>query len=169
MQKITPFLWFDDKAEEAAEFYVSVFKKVFGKSKAKMGQVSHYDADSAKASGRPEGSAMVVAFELYGMKFNAINGGPVFTMNPAISFAVDCKTQKEVDALWEMFTADGGAEGQCGWLTDKYNMSWQILPSDLMKYVGGKNEEGANRAMKAMLRMNKLDIGMLKAAYKGEE
>ena len=158
IQKITPCLWFDTQAEEAVDFYVSVFKN------SKKKQVSHYSKDAARASGMPEGTAMVVIFELAGQKFMALNGGPKFPFSPAISFVVDCDTQKEVDYFWEKLS-EGGREGQCGWLTDRYGVSWQIIPAALGKLVGGPDPERSQRAMKAMLAMNKIDIAVLQEAY----
>jgi predicted 3-demethylubiquinone-9 3-methyltransferase (glyoxalase superfamily) len=153
MQKITPFLWFDGKAEEAAKFYVSVFKK------SKLGQVTRY----GDAGPGPKGSVMTVSFELEGQQFIALNGGPHFTFSPAISFFVDCKTQQEVDALWEKLSA-GGEQQMCGWLKDKYGVSWQIVPSVLGELLHDTDADTAKRVMQAMLKMRKLDIEGLKRA-----
>ncbi len=158
MQKITPFLWFDDKAEEAVNFYISIFKN------SKILSVSRYDKAGAKVSGRPEGSAMTVAFQLEGQDFTALNGGPVFKFNEAISFVVSCETQEEVDDLWEKLSAHKESE-QCGWLKDKYGLSWQIVPTALGEMLGDKDPEKAGRVMKAMLQMKKIDIKTLKDAY----
>jgi predicted 3-demethylubiquinone-9 3-methyltransferase (glyoxalase superfamily) len=158
MQKITPFLWFDDNAEEAVNFYVSIFKN------SKIGNISRYDKEGAKASGRPAGSVMVISFTLEGQDFTALNGGPVFKFTEAISFAVDCETQKEVDYLWDKLTT-GGEEGQCGWLKDKYGVSWQIVPSKLGEMMRNKDPEKSKKVMEAMLKMKKLDINLLKLAY----
>jgi len=154
MQKIMPFLWFDGKAEEAMKFYVSTFKnsKVLG--------VSRY----GEAGPGPKGSAMTVRFELDGQEFIGLNGGPQFKFTEAVSFSVDCKTQKEVDELWEKLS-EGGEQGPCGWLKDKYGLSWQIVPSILGKLLGDKDPAKANRVMKAMLQMKKLDIAGLQKAY----
>jgi len=154
MQKITPFLWFDGKAEEAMKFYVSIFKnsKVLG--------VSRY----GEAGPGPKGSVMTVRFELDGQEFIGLNGGPQFKFTEAVSFSVDCKTQKEVDELWEKLS-EGGEQGPCGWLKDKYGLSWQIVPSILGKLLGDKDPAKANRVMKAMLQMKKLDIAGLQKAY----
>ncbi len=161
MQKITPFLWFDTQAEEAANLYVSVFKN------SKLGSISRYDEAGAKASGQPVGSAMVVPFTLDGQDFLALNGGPVFKFTEAVSFAVSCENQQEIDTFWEKLSA-GGSEGDCGWLKDKFGLSWQITPSIMGELMGGKNAEGSKRAMQAMLTMHKLDIQKLKDAYDGK-
>ena len=157
MQKITPFLWFNDNLEEAMNFYTSVFKN------AKVDWTRKYGAEGP---GKP-GSLMTATFEIEGQKFMGINGGPVFQFTPAISFFVDCKTQEEVDDLWEKLS-EGGEKGQCGWLKDKYGLSWQIVPSMLREVLGGTNKEGAGRAMRAMMKMTKLDGNILKQAYDGE-
>lgn len=149
MKKITPFLWFDTQAEEAANFYVSIFKnsKVLGVTPG------------------PDGHAISVSFQLEGQEFIGFNAGPEFTFNEAISFFVDCKGQEEVDELWEKLTADGGEESMCGWLKDKYGLSWQIVPSALGEMLGDKDPEKAKRVMDAMLKMNKIEISLLKKAY----
>ncbi len=163
MQKISPFLWFDNQAEEAAEFYTSIFKN------SKMGSVSRYDEASAKVAGRPAGSAMTVAFELEGQEFTAINGGPIFKFTEAISFVVDCEDQAEVDHFWEKLGEDGDQSAQqCGWLKDKFGLSWQIVPRRLHQLLGDKDPERAQRAMQAMLQMKKLDIAALEKAAAGE-
>jgi predicted 3-demethylubiquinone-9 3-methyltransferase (glyoxalase superfamily) len=159
MQKITPFLWFDDQAEEAAKFYTSVFKN------SKVGKSTRYGEAAEKAAGRPAGSVMTVEFELEGQKFTALNGGPVFKFNESISFVVNCDTQEEVDYFWEKLTADGGKEVECGWLRDKYGLSWQIVPTVLIEMLQDKDHEKAERVMKAMLQMQKIDIKTLKEAY----
>ena len=161
-QKIAPCLWFDRQAEEAATFYTSLFKR------SKIIQLSRYDKASAEASGMPEGTALTVVFELEGQKFMALNGGPIFKFTEAISFMIDCADQKEVDFFWNSLTADGGQESQCGWLKDKFGLSWQIVPSVLPDLLGGSDSEGAGRAMKAMLGMKKLDIAALQEAYEGK-
>lgn len=157
MQKITPFLWFDNQAEEAAIFYTSIFKN------SKIGTVVRYGEEAAKASGRPEGSAMTVPFQIEGQEFVALNGGPHFTFSPAISFVVNCTTQQEMDDLWEKLSADKSAE-QCGWLKDKYGVSWQIVPTVLAEMLQDKNPEKSKRVMEAVLQMKKLDINKLKQA-----
>lgn len=154
MQKITPFLWFDGRAEEAANFYTSVFKN------SKIGSVMRY----GEAGPGPKGTVMSVNFELDGQEFIALNGGPQFTFSPAISFFVDCKTQEEVDELWQKLS-EGGEEQQCGWLKDKYGMSWQIIPSALGKMLSNTDTEKSQRTMKAMLQMKKIDIKTLEQAY----
>jgi len=161
MQKITPFLWFDNQAEEAAKFYTSVFKN------SKVGKSTRYGEAAEKAAGRPAGSVMTVEFELEGQKFTALNGGPVFKFNESISFVVNCETQEEVDYLWEKLTADGGKDVECGWLRDKYGLSWQIVPTVLIEMLQDKDHEKAERVMKAMLQMQKIDIKTLKEAYAG--
>jgi predicted 3-demethylubiquinone-9 3-methyltransferase (glyoxalase superfamily) len=159
MQKITPFLWFDNNAEEAVNFYVSIFKN------SKLGKVTRYNEASSKAAGRPEGSVMTMAFELEGQNFTAINGGPHFKFTEAISFVVDCESQEEVDYFWNTLTADGGQESQCGWLKDKYGLSWQITPRVLIEMIGDKDPQKAQRVMEAMLQMKKIDIATLQRAY----
>ena len=159
MQKITPFLWFNDNAEEAMNFYSTVFKN------SKIGKVSRYGKEGAKVSGRPEGSVMVGTFELEGQKFIALNGGPQFAFTEAISFSVNCETQEEVDELWEKLSADG-EEGPCGWLKDKFGLSWQIIPSVLATLLSDPDPEKSGRVMKAMLQMKKIDIQGLQQAYK---
>jgi predicted 3-demethylubiquinone-9 3-methyltransferase (glyoxalase superfamily) len=154
MQKITPFLWFDGKAEEAMNFYVSVFKN------SKVGKVTRY----GEAGPGPKGTVMSATFNLDGQEFFALNGGPHYVFTPAISFFVNCETQQEVDELWEKLSA-GGRKDRCGWLQDKYGLSWQIIPSVLGKMLGDKDGEKANRVMQAMLKMDKLDIKRLQQAY----
>jgi predicted 3-demethylubiquinone-9 3-methyltransferase (glyoxalase superfamily) len=153
-QKITPFLWFDDKAEEAMNFYVSIFPN------SKILSVTRY----GEGGPGPKGTVMIAAFELDGQKFTALNGGPQFTFTEAISFYVDCKTQQEVDELWEKLS-EGGEKGKCGWLKDKYGLSWQIVPTVLGELMRDKDPEKSQRVMKAMLKMNKIDIKILKQAY----
>jgi predicted 3-demethylubiquinone-9 3-methyltransferase (glyoxalase superfamily) len=157
MQKITPFLWFDSKAEEAMNFYVSVFKN------SKVVGVSRY----GDAGPGPKGSVMTATFELEGQRFIALNGGPTFSFTPAISLFVNCETQQEVDDLWAKLSA-GGREDRCGWLQDKYGLSWQIIPSTLMDLMQDKDPEKSKRVMQAMLQMVKIDIAGLKKAYAGK-
>jgi len=158
MQKITPCLWFDDKAEEAVNFYVSIFKN------SKIGTVARYGEAGAEVSGRPKGTVMTVAFQLEGQEFLALNGGPIFKFSEAISFVVNCETQEEIDKMWEKLSA-GGEKGRCGWLKDKYGLSWQIVPPVLGEMLHDKDAKKSERVMKAMLQMNKLDIKALKQAY----
>jgi predicted 3-demethylubiquinone-9 3-methyltransferase (glyoxalase superfamily) len=156
-QKIRTFLWFDTQAEEAAKFYTSLFKN------SKITSISHYrDAMPEK-----KGTVMTVAFEIDGQEFIALNGGPEYKFTPAISLMVNCETQAEVDELWGKLTANGGEEVQCGWLTDKFGLSWQIIPEGFLDYITGDDEEGSQRAMEAMFDMKKLDLGALKKAYAG--
>ena len=162
MQKITPFLWFDQEAEEAVKFYTSIFKN------SKIGRILRYDKQAAKASGRPAGSVLTIEFELEGQKFVALNGGPQFKFNESVSFVVNCETQVEVDYFWEKLTADGGQESQCGWLKDKFGVSWQITPSVLIDMLHDKDAEKAERVMNAMLQMQKIDIAKLRDAYAGK-
>jgi predicted 3-demethylubiquinone-9 3-methyltransferase (glyoxalase superfamily) len=158
MQKITPFLWFNDNAEEAVNFYVSTFKN------SRVGNLTRYDDESAKASGRPEGSVMTIEFQLEGQHFIALNGGPQFKFTEAISFSVDCKTQEEVDTFWNKLS-EGGEEGPCGWLKDKYGLSWQIVPTVLTEMLKDPDTEKAKRVAHAMLQMKKIDIAALHKAY----
>jgi predicted 3-demethylubiquinone-9 3-methyltransferase (glyoxalase superfamily) len=153
MQKITPCLWFDTEGEEAANFYTSVFPN------SKIVDVSR----SGEAGPRPEGTVMVVSFELDGQKFTALNGGPEFTFNEAISFQVSCETQEEVDAFWSKLS-EGGEEGPCGWLKDKFGVSWQIIPTALPRLLGNPDREKAKRVMQAMLKMKKIEIDELERA-----
>jgi predicted 3-demethylubiquinone-9 3-methyltransferase (glyoxalase superfamily) len=157
-QRITPFLWFDGQAEEAANFYVSIFKN------SRIGSVARYEEEGAKASGRPRGSVMTVALELDGQEFVALNGGPLFKFTEAISFVVNCETQEEVDHFWEKLSA-GGQEVQCGWLKDRFGVSWQIVPTVLGEMLQDKDREKAKRVMAAMLKMKKLNVETLKKAY----
>jgi predicted 3-demethylubiquinone-9 3-methyltransferase (glyoxalase superfamily) len=156
MQKIFPFLWFDSQAEEAVMFYTSIFKN------SKIGSVSRY----GDAGPGPKGSVMVMEFELEGQKFTALNGGPVYSFSPAISFFVNCNTQEEVDYLWEKLSQGGQVE-QCGWLKDKYGITWQIVPTILGQLMSDPDPEKAARVTQAMLKMIKLDIAELKRAYHG--
>jgi predicted 3-demethylubiquinone-9 3-methyltransferase (glyoxalase superfamily) len=158
VQKITPFLWFDGKAEEAANLYVSLFKN------SKIVNVTRYGDAGAKASGRPKGTVMTVTFQIEGQEFMALNGGPQFKFTEALSFFVNCETQEEVDELWEKLSA-GGEKGRCGWLKDKFGMSWQIVPTALGKMLHDKDPEKSQRVMKAMLQMDKIDIKRLRQAY----
>jgi predicted 3-demethylubiquinone-9 3-methyltransferase (glyoxalase superfamily) len=155
MKKITPFLWFDTQAEEAAAFYTSIFKN------SKIGEIRRY----GEVGPRPKGMVLSVTFEIDGEEFVALNGGPQFHFTPAISFFVSCETQQEVDQLWEKL-AEGGRKDQCGWLQDKYGVSWQIIPKALMQLMGDPDPAKANRVMKAMLQMQKIDVKALEEAYR---
>jgi len=154
MQKITPFLWFDDKAEEAMNFYISIFKN------SKIVSVSRY----GDAGPGLKGTVMTATFQLNGQEFMVLNGGPEFKFTEAISFFVNCETQQEVDELWEKLS-EGGEKGQCGWLKDKYGVSWQIVPSALGELMNDQDPEKSKRVMQAMLQMHKIDIKVLKQAY----
>jgi len=157
-QKITPFLWFDKQAEEAAQFYVSIFKN------SKILHVSRY----GDAGPGPKGSVMVVNFQLAGQEFTALNGGPLFKFSEAFSFVVNCENQQEVDEYWSKLTSGGGQESQCGWLKDKFGFSWQIVPTALGKLMSDTDPQKANRVMEALLKMKKIDIATLEAAARGE-
>jgi predicted 3-demethylubiquinone-9 3-methyltransferase (glyoxalase superfamily) len=159
-QRITPFLWFDHQAEEAANFYVSVFRN------SKIRGIARYDEEAAKASGRPTGSVMTVAFELDGQAFTGLNGGPLFTFTEAVSFVVNCETQEEVDHFWNKLSA-GGQEVQCGWLKDRFGVSWQVVPTILVEMLQDKDSEKSRRVMAAMLKMKKIEIEALRQAYDG--
>lgn len=154
MQKITPFLWYDNNAEEAVKQYISIFRN------SKITNIARY-GDSGPG---PMGSVMTIEFQLEGQDFIALNGGPMFKFTEAVSFSVDCKTQQEVDELWEKLSASG-QPGQCGWLKDKYGLSWQIVPSVLVEMLQDKDTEKSKRVMQAMLQMSKIDIAALKQAY----
>jgi predicted 3-demethylubiquinone-9 3-methyltransferase (glyoxalase superfamily) len=153
VEKITPCLWFDTEGEEAANFYVSVFKN------SRILEISRY----GEAGPRPAGTVMLVTFELDGQEFMALNGGPEFKFNEAVSFHLSCETQEEVDSYWDSLT-EGGEAGPCGWLKDKYGVSWQVIPRGLNELLGDPNPEKSQRAMKAMLTMSKIDIAALKQA-----
>jgi len=155
MQKITPFLWFDNRAEEAMNFYTSVFKN------SKLGQVFRY----GDAGPGPTGSVMTASFTLDGQEFVALNGGPIFKFTEAISFVINCTTQEEVDYYWEKLTSGGGQESMCGWLKDKFGVSWQVVPTALSELLTNKDPEKAKRAMHAMLQMKKIDINVLKKSF----
>jgi len=156
MSKITPFLWFDTQAKEAADFYVSVFPN------SKIEEVSYYPEGGPSA-----GQVMVVSFELDGQKFSALNAGPHFKFNEAVSFVIDCKDQAEVDRYWEVLGEDGGEPGQCGWLKDRFGLSWQVTPRRLIDLISSDDKPQASRVMAAMMQMNKIDIAKLEDAAKG--
>ena len=160
MQKITPCLWFDDKAEEAAKFYASIFKN------SKIGDVTRYGKEGYEIHGREAGSVLTVDFEIEGQKFVALNGGPIFKFNEAISFQVHCEAQKELDYYWEKLSEGGDEQAQqCGWLKDKYGVSWQIVPVVLGKMLQDRDAKKSERVMTALLQMRKLDIKILRQAY----
>jgi predicted 3-demethylubiquinone-9 3-methyltransferase (glyoxalase superfamily) len=159
MQRITPCLWFDDNAEEAVKFYTAVFKR------SKVGKIARYGKAGYEIHGRPEGTVLTIEFQLNGQTFTALNGGPIFKFNEAISFQIMCKSQKEVDYYWEKLSK-GGEKGQCGWLKDKFGVSWQIVPAVLGKMLAGKDAKVSDSVMKALLQMKKLDIKRLEQAYR---
>ncbi len=162
MQKITPFLWFDSQAEEAASFYTAIFKN------SRITGITRYSEEGAKASGRPKGTVMTVTFQLEGQEYIALNGGPHFRFSEAVSFVINCESQAEVDYYWEKLSAGGDPQAQqCGWLKDKYNLSWQVVPTLLMKLLSDPDPEISRRVMKAMLKMKKIEIEPLKRAAEG--
>jgi predicted 3-demethylubiquinone-9 3-methyltransferase (glyoxalase superfamily) len=160
MQKITPFLWFDHQAEDAVKFYTAIFKN------SKVGRILRYGEEAAKISStdRPVGSVLTIEFEMQGQKFVALNGGPLFKFNESISFVVNCETQEEVDYFWEKLKADGGEESACGWLKDRFGVSWQVVPTVLIDMLHDKDPRKSERVMQAMLQMQKIDINKLKEA-----
>jgi predicted 3-demethylubiquinone-9 3-methyltransferase (glyoxalase superfamily) len=160
MQKIATCLWFDHQAEAAVKFYTSIFKN------SKVGKTTRYDEAGSKVAQRPKGSVMTIKFELDGHEFVALNGGPIFKFTEAISFVVNCRNQQEVDRFWEKL-GKGGKHVQCGWLKDKYGVSWQIVPTILSELLSDPDPVKAQRVMEAMLKMVKLDVAKLKKAYKG--
>jgi predicted 3-demethylubiquinone-9 3-methyltransferase (glyoxalase superfamily) len=164
IQKITPFLWFDNQAEEAASFYTSIF------TNSRITGVTRYDEAGAKASGRPAGTVMTVAFQLEGQEFVALNGGPHFEFTEAISFVVNCESQEEIDHYWEKLSAGGDVKAQqCGWLKDKYGVSWQIVPRMLGQLLNDPDPAKSRRIMEAVLQMKKIDIETLRRVYDGED
>ncbi len=163
IQKITPFLWLDNQAEDAARYYTSIFRN------SKIGRISHYGKEGYEFHKRPTGTVMTVEFEIEGQVFVALNGGPIFKFNEAISFQVCCETQEEVDYYWEKLSEGGDEKAQqCGWLKDKYGVSWQVVPAVLADLLNDPDAEKSQRVMKAMLQMRKFDIGALKQAYSGQ-
>ena len=159
VQKITPFLWFDGQAEDAVNFYTSLFKN------SKISRILRNAEEAAEQTGRPVGSVLTIEFEIEGQEFVALNGGPLFKFNESVSFVINCETQEEVDYFWQKLTADGGEESQCGWLKDKFGLSWQITPTVLIDMLHDKDQEKSGRVMHAMLQMKKIDIKALKNAY----
>ena len=163
LQRLTPCLWFDTQAEEAARFYTGIFKN------SKIKQITRYSAAGFEVHQRPAGSVMTVAFELDGHSFTALNGGPHFKFNEAVSFEINCATQEEIDYYWDKLSAGGDPKAQqCGWLKDRYGLSWQVVPNDMEDMFKDDQSAGAQRAMEAMLRMKKLDIAALRRAYEGK-
>ena len=158
-QRITPFLWYNTQAEEAVKFYTHIFKK------SRILGVTRYDEAGSRVSGRPKGSVMTVAFQLEGQNFTALNGGPIFKFSPATSFVVACENQREIDYLWEKLSK-GGKTSQCGWLDDKYGVTWQIVPTVLGGMLQDKDRKRVERVTEAFLKMKKFDIATLKKAYK---
>ena len=162
IQKITPCLWFDDQAEEAAAFYTAISRN------SRIVTVARYGEAGREIHGKPAGTVLTVAFELEGQAFTALNGGPMFKFNEAISFQVNCETQKEVDCYWDKLAADGDPKAQqCGWLKDKFGVSWQVVPRVLPEMVSDPDAEKSQRAFEAMLQMKKIDVDELKRAYAG--
>lgn len=159
-QKITPCLWFDGHAEAAVKFYTSIFPN------SKVTRVARFGEAAARMARRPVGSVLVIYFRLDGQEFMALNGGPQFTFNEAVSFVVNCRTQAEVDRYWKKLTA-GGKEGRCGWLTDKFGVMWQVVPRIVVKMIQDKDDAKSNRVMKAIHGMKKLNLAALKKAHKG--
>lgn len=159
---ITPCLWFDTQAEEAARFYCSVFKN------SKLGRISHYPNAGQDVHGKPANSVLTVEFELEGMPFLGLNGGPQFKFDEAVSFQVPCKTQDEIDYYWNALTADGGQEGPCGWLKDKFGLSWQVFPDFMGDILTGPDRSAATRVMNAFMQMKKFDMATINKAFKGE-
>jgi predicted 3-demethylubiquinone-9 3-methyltransferase (glyoxalase superfamily) len=163
VQPIVPCLWFDSQAEEAARYYTGIFKQ------SKLGKISRYTEAGHEVHGRPAGSVMTVEFELNGQPFTALNGGPLFKFNEAVSFQIMCETQEEVDHYWNRLTGGGDKQAQqCGWLKDKYGVSWRVVPTVLAELMSDPDKEKAGRAMEALLQMKKLDIAELKRAFEGE-
>lgn len=160
MQKITPCLWFDDQAEEAARFYTSIFKN------SRIGHVTRYGESGAQASGRPKGSVMTVTFEIEGQEFMALNGGPIFKFTEAVSLMAKCDTQQEIDEMWRKLS-EGGEEGPCGWLKDKYGLSWQIVVPAWHEMLRDKDATKSERAMAAILQMSKPDMKQVQQAFEG--
>ena len=162
VQKLTPCLWFDDQAEEAAKFYCSIFDH------SKITAITHYGHAGFEFHGRPEGSVMTVSFELDGQSFTGLNGGPMFTFSEAVSFQVNCEIQEEVDHFWGRLSAGGAPEAQqCGWLKDKFGVSWQVVPKALAHMFGDPKNPGSQRAMQALLQMKKIDVGALERVFAG--
>jgi predicted 3-demethylubiquinone-9 3-methyltransferase (glyoxalase superfamily) len=160
-QKLTPCLWFDTQAEDAARFYVSVFKN------GRLGRISHYGKEGHEVHQKPDGMVMTVEFEIDGQPFMALNGGPNFKFSEAVSFVINCETQEEVDYFWSKLTSGGGQDGPCGWLKDKFGLSWQVVPTVLPELLMDANSAKSSRAMRALLQMKKLNIADLQRAHAG--
>ena len=161
--KITPCLWFDGEAEDAAKFYVSIFKN------SKLGNISRYGKEGFEIHGRKEGTVMVAEWEIAGQKFVGLNGGPQFKFSEAISFQISCENQEEVDYFWSRLTAGGGQESMCGWLKDRFGLSWQVVPTALFEMLQDRDAAKAQRVTKAFLQMRKFDIAALRRAFEGKE
>jgi predicted 3-demethylubiquinone-9 3-methyltransferase (glyoxalase superfamily) len=161
VHRISPCLWFDNQAEDAAKFYVSIFKN------AKLGSVSHYPSEGQEIHGKGEGKVLVAEFEIDGQKFMALNGGPQFKFTEAVSFFINCDSQAEIDSYWSKLTADGGEEGPCGWLKDKFGLSWQVGPANISQWLTDPDKTRSARVFKAVMQMKKLDLGVLEKAYAG--
>jgi len=161
LQKLTPCLWFDNQAEEAAKFYVSIFKN------SKLGNVSHYPSEGQEIHGQEEGKVLVAEFEIEGQNFLALNGGPQFKFTEAVSFIVNCDTQEEIDYHSSKLTADGGEVGPCGWVKDKFGLSWQVAPSMIGKWLADPDKRKSARVFKAVMQMKKLDLAALQKAFAG--
>jgi predicted 3-demethylubiquinone-9 3-methyltransferase (glyoxalase superfamily) len=159
VQKLTTCLWFDGNAEEAARFYVTVFKN------AKLGRISRYPSEGQEVHGQPEGKVLVVEFEIEGQKFIGLNGGPQFKLSEAVSFVVNCDTQAEIDYYWEKLTADGGQPSQCGWLRDKFGLSWQVTPSKIGDWITASDKKKSARVFAEVMKMGKLDLATLEQAF----
>lgn len=161
-QRITPFLWFDDQAEQAAKFYVSVFRK-----NSRITAVQRYDEHGAQAARRPAGSVMTIAFRLAGQEFVALNGGPLFKFNESVSLVVNCANQKEVDYFWSRLSSGGGGKGHCGWLKDRFGLSWQVVPRDAIKLLEDRDPAKSRRVMAAILKMRKINLAAVRRAHAG--
>ena len=161
VQKLTSCLWFDGQAEAAARFYVSVFKN------AKLGRISHYPNEGQDVHQQPEGKVLVVEFEIEGQKFIGLNGGPQFKLSEAVSFVVNCETQAEIDYFWDKLGGDGGEPGPCGWLKDKFGLSWQVAPAMIGQWISDPDKNKSARVFAAVMKMGKLDIAELQRAYAG--
>jgi predicted 3-demethylubiquinone-9 3-methyltransferase (glyoxalase superfamily) len=164
IQRITPCLWFDTEAEEAARYYCGIFKN------SKLGRVSHYGNEGKEVHGKRAGTVLMVDFELNGQKFTALNGGPQFTFNESVSFMIECENQQEIDYYWEKLSAGGDPSAQvCGWLKDKFGLSWQVVPASIGEWLAGPSTEKSERVMAEVLKMKKIDLATLERAYEGKD